>query len=329
MENLENQLAPEGQFPGTAETFATPVGSDKPVRLKMGHPDKRHLQLSKEAYRARSARQKELDAQTENEDPSHKPSPASPPKPAPKKRGRPKGSRNSPRVAPGAAKQDPLIGRPCPAPSTDQTPPVPIPTNAMLEQRMARLEQGMDLIVRALADRDARSDHAAADSIAHHYAGQGALAELDEELEDDLDEFDAEPEPEPEPGESHDAPPLRVAATRVDDSGPGSGAGDPVFERGLRDLQQTIVKRNPQKLFRQYWYQLARAAQYNEWPPERREAFNTIFDSTVAHPEFIYHMSKFLRGSRNGQCIGNEQIARVCGMMAGFLAVYKLAATGR
>jgi hypothetical protein len=90
-----------------------------------------------------------------------------------------------------------------------------------------------------------------------------------------------------------------------------------------------ILKRNPQKLFRQYWHQLSRAAQYNEWLPERREAFYEVFNSMVAHPKFVHQMSKFLRGSRSGNCIGNEQIARVCGMVAGFLAVYQLAAAGR
>ncbi|KPL13128.1 hypothetical protein AMJ85_00275 [candidate division BRC1 bacterium SM23_51] len=324
MESLESQLAPGSQFPGTAETFATPVGSDEPVRLKVGHPDKRHLQLSREEFRALSARQKELEAQASADQ-------------TPKlKRGRPKGSRNSPRVAPGAAKQNPPIGRPYPAPSPtpDPAPPIPIPTDAMLEQRMARLERGMDKIVAALAQRDAAQDSCSMcpqppiqTGTPHYPEAYDSYEEEDEPIEqeepnDDDDDEEVE-------GESQDAPPLRVVAKRVDDSGPGSGAGDPVFERGLHDLQRMIVKRNPKKLFRQYWCHLTRAAQYNEWPPERREAFNQIFDSFVAHPEFIYHMSKFLRGSRNGQCIGNEQIARVCGMMAGFLTVYKLATTGQ
>jgi hypothetical protein len=175
----------------------------------------------------------------------------------------------------------------------------------MLEQRMSRIERGMDMIVQALAQRDACAEHEVID-----------FDELDEELEDDLDELDVESEP----GESFDKPPPHVT-TQVE--------GEPELDKGLQELQQMILKRNPQKAFRQYWYQLSRAAQYNEWPPERREAFNGVFNSMVAHPKFVHQMSKFLRGSRNGNCIGNEQIARVCGMVAGFLTVYQLAAGGK
>jgi hypothetical protein len=104
---------------------------------------------------------------------------------------------------------------------------------------------------------------------------------------------------------------------------------EPEWDRGMQALQQMIVKRNPLKVFRLNWAGLTRTAQYNEWPPERREAFDEIFNSMVAHPKFIHQMSTFLRGSRNGSCIGNEQIARVCGMVAGFLTTYQLAAAGR
>jgi hypothetical protein len=144
-----------------------------------------------------------------------------------------------------------------------------------------------------------------------------AFAELDEEFEDDEDAADDAPEP----GESSDTPPLRVVATRVED-----GAD---WDKGLQELQQMIVKRDPLKQFRQSWFQLSRTAQYNEWSAERREAFNQVFNGIVAHPKFIYQMSKFMRGSRGGNCIGNEQIARVCGQVAGFLTVYQLAAAGQ
>jgi hypothetical protein len=114
---------------------------------------------------------------------------------------------------------------------------------------------------------------------------------------------------------------LHTVATRVEDA--------PDWDRGLQELQQMILKRNPQKLFRRYWHQLTRAAQYNEWPAERREAFDESFNQIVAHPKFVHQMSTFMRGARSGNCIGNEQIARVCGMVAGFLTVYQLAAAGK
>ncbi len=185
----------------------------------------------------------------------------------------------------------------------------------MLEQRMSRLERGMDMIVRHIAERDERQTQA---PVQDRDATE-ALAELDEELEDDLNELDAEPEQD----ESNDAPHLVVVATE-DEPEP-----TPELDTGLQELQQMILKRNPLKVFRQYWCQLSRAAQYNEWPPERREAFDHQFNTIVAHPKFIHQMSTFLRGSRSGNCIGNEQIARVCGMVAGFLTVYQLAAAGR
>ncbi len=337
-QDLENQLAgPGGQFPGTAETLATPVGSDQPVRVKIGQQRNRHLQLTKEEYRARSARQREIDAQVDpNADPAQDPqlSRAEPPAqpavrpglpgkptqgqligntndptstaPLPRKPGRPKGRKGKP------------IGQPCPAPSTTAapTPPIPVPTDAMLDQRMSRLERGMDMIVRAIAERDERQTQP---PVQEQVASE-ALAELDEELQDDLDELDPDVDDEPTPGASCDEPPPCVA-TQV--------ADNPELDKGLQALQQMILKRNPQKVFRQYWCQLSRAAQYNEWPPERREAFDEVFNSMVAHPKFVHQMSTFLRGSRSGNCIGNEQIARVCGMVAGFLTVYQLAAAGR
>jgi hypothetical protein len=88
------------------------------------------------------------------------------------------------------------------------------------------------------------------------------------------------------------------------------------LEPGLRELQQMIVKRRPDKAFRFQWAGLTRAAQYNEWPPERRELFDKQFNAIVAHPRFIHQMATFMRGSRTGNCIGNEQ-------------VYQLAAAGR
>jgi hypothetical protein len=210
----------------------------------------------------------------------------------------------------------------------------------MLEERMSRLERGVDMIVRALAERDERAEAPPTTRFTPseedcRLAGlpldpnfnddrsqdaTEALAELDEELQDDLDELDPDVDDEPTLGTSYDEPPPCVA-TQVED--------DPDLDKGLQELQRMILKRNPQKVFRQYWCQLSRAAQYNEWPPERREAFNEVFNSMVAHPKFVHQMSKFLRGSRSGNCIGNEQIARVCGMVAGFLTVYQLAAAGR
>jgi hypothetical protein len=220
-------------------------------------------------------------------------------------------------------------------------------TDPALEERMARLERGLDRIVQAIAERDERDNctdvraqgeesgytsPAMTDippggpntsfSSDEELIGQDAaeaFAELDEEFEDDEDEDEVDDAPGP--GESSDKPPLRVVATRVEDA--------PDWDKGLQELQQMILKRNPQKLFRQYWHQLTRAAQYNEWPAERREAFDESFNQIVAHPKFIYQMSKFLRGSRSGNCIGNEQIARVCGMVAGFLTVYQLAEGGK
>ena len=339
-QNLENQLAgPGGQFPGTAETLATPVGSDKPVRVKIGQADNRHLQLSEDEYRARSAVQKEIDAQTDSTtDPTQEPqmnsssvqnSPPSlphlnPPLPKPprkKKHGPPNGPGSRPK--PAGAKQEKLIGQPYPAPSTTKTPAPPVPTNAAqlvtddLSDRMSRLERGMDMIVRHIAQRDERQTQAPDPDVDQTLVGElddeGNVYDPGDELADDaLD-----------PGESSDAPSLVVVATE-DEPEPA-----PELDAGLQALQQMILKRNPQKVFRQYWCQLSRAAQYNEWPPERREAFDEVFNSMVAHPKFVHQMSKFLRGSRSGNCIGNEQIARVCGMVAGFLTVYQLAAAGR
>jgi hypothetical protein len=182
---------------------------------------------------------------------------------------------------------------------------------------MARMERGMDMIVSALAERDERTGHSPCGCAPAQDATE-AFAELDEEFEDEGDEqlIGQAYVGEAVPGESSDKPPMQVA----DDSD---------WDKGLQELQQVIQKRNPQKLFRQYWAQLTRSAQYNEWPPERREAFGEVFNSIVAHPKFIHEMSKFMRGSRSGQCIGNEQIARVCGQVAGFLTVYQLAAAGK
>lgn len=324
-QDLENQLAgPGGQFPGTAETLATPVGSDKPVQVKIGQADNRHLQLSKEEYRARSARQREIDAQTDAGTDTPQPvSHAEPPVqpyirtgPPGKKRSPPKSTRRTPK--PVGAQPEKLIGQPSPAPSTTAapTPPIPIPTDAMLDQRLSRLERGMDLIVQALAERDKFDERRDPVRLVEDNTLDKPV-ELDEELQDDLDELDAAPEPD----EPCDEPPLRVVATQVDD--------EPELDKGLQELQQMILKRNPLKRFRQFWCQQSRAAQYNEWPPERREAFDRVFNSMVAHPKFVHQMSTFLRGSRSGNCIGNEQIARVCGMVAGFLTVYQLAAAGR
>lgn len=308
--DLKQQMEPGGRFPGTAETLATPVGSDQPVRVKIGQKPNKHLQLSKAEYRKRAAEQNERDAQrAPGEDPT-------PPPPAPKKRGpsRPKGTKSKPRPA---VPPDQPIGRPYPVTSPTEAPTpepdlIPIPTDAMLEQRMARLERGMDMIVQALAARDALQD-----------SPPPEFTPDEEELldPDDFDEDEDDAGEELEPGESCDAPPLHVEVKKVDDVD--------WDEQQLVRLQQMIVKRNPMKRFRQYWHQLSRAAQYNEWSGERREAFNQVFNSMVAHPKFIYLMSKFLRGSRSGQCIGNEQIARVCGMMAGFLTIYQLASEGR
>jgi hypothetical protein len=327
--DLENQLAgPGGQFPGTAETLATPVGSDQPIQVKIGQQTNKHLQLSKEEFQARSARQREIDAQADastdqNQEPPKRSvsrpdqaSVAPTPKPPRKNKPyRPRGTKSQPN--PVGTQPEKLIGQPCPVPSTTAapTPPIPISTDAMLEQRMSRLERGVDMIVRALAERDERHEqpHSPMSDPGDY---QAVAQRLDEELQDDLDELDVEPEPR----ESFDEPPPHVT-TQVEDN--------PKLDKGLQELQQMILKRTPQKLFRQYWAQLSRTAQYNEWPLERREAFDEVFNSMVAHPKFVYQMSKFLRGSRSGNCIGNEQIARVCGMVAGFLTVYQLAAAGR
>ncbi len=343
--DLENQLAgPGGQFPGTAETLATPVGSDTPVRVKIGQQANRHLQLSREEFRARSARQREIDDQVDpNADPAQEPqlgtnlsAAAKNALQAPKRRkpGRPKRTKDGTLAV---APKGPPVGPPYPAPSTTEAPapPIPVPTDAMLDQRMSCLERGMDMIVRHIAERDERAEHEVTDVVpsAPPQDATTAFAELNEELEDDWDELDAEPELEP--GESRDEPPMVV--TGVDHAAKTVTAtvthtkDNPVIELdvGLQELQQMILKRNPLKVFRQYWCQLSRAAQYNEWPPERREAFDEVFNSMVAHPKFVHQMSTFLRGSRSGNCIGNEQIARVCGMVAGFLTVYQLAAAGR
>lgn len=339
-QNLENQLAPSGHFPGTAETLATPVGSDRQVRVRIGQADNRHLRLSKEEYRARSARQREIDTQMDAEtNPTQAPmtsdtafsdgkprqmeaTPPDPtPKPIPKERGRRKGSKNKPKPA---VPPDKPIGRPYPVPSTTEAP---TPTDsgpcldgheACMEERMSRLEESVGMIVQALTERDEHTETTPPQFMSHEEAYRDPSIDVDDDDEEEEDEFDDVPESD----ESCDEPPLRVVATRVED--------DSDFDKGLQRLQQMIVKRNPQKLFRQVWCsQLTRIAQYNEWPPERREAFDELFNSIVAHPKFIYQMSKFLRGSRSGNCIGDEQIARVCGMVAGFLTVYQLAAAGR
>lgn len=315
--DLKQQMAPGGQFPGTAETLATPVGSDQPVRVKIGQKPNKHLQLSKEEFRKRAAAQKELDAQRR---PGEDPTPPPPtPNPAPKRHspGRPKGTKSGPRRGPAVPPDQP-IGRLYPVTSPIEAPtpqPIQIPTDAMLEQRMERLERGMDMIIRALAVRDAQREEVPPEFT----PGEEALLDPEDFDEDEEDYSDIDEELEP--AETFDAPPLRVEVKKADDVD--------LDEQQLQRLQQMIVKRNPMRLFRQYWHQLSRAAQYNEWSAERREAFNQAFNSTVVHPKFIYLMSKFLRGSRSGHCIGNEQIARVCGMMAGFLSIYQLASQGR
>jgi hypothetical protein len=308
-QDLADQLAPGGRFPGEAATFAVPVGSDRPVRVRIGQADNRHLQLSREEYRVRAVRQKEIDAQANADANPNQEPPAS--MPAPKKRGRPRGSKNKPKP-PAAAQAPEPSGPPCPAPSmTAAHSPIPIPTNAMLEQRVSRLEQGVDKIIDILTNPRIAEEP--------DLPNDDELDVVDDEMDEQDDPDDLEFEPEP--GESFDDPPQRVVATPVEN--------DAVFDKGLRDLQQMILKRNPQKQFRQSWYNLTRAAQYNNWPPERREAFDQLFNSIVVHPKFVYHMAKFLRGSRNGNCVGNEQIARVCGMVAGFLCVYQLATAGQ
>lgn len=325
-QELMGQLTPpSGQFPGTAQTLATPVGSDTPVRVNIGQSNNPALSLSKREYRERAAQQNEIDIQADASATLEQP----PNPPSPKKRGRAKGSKNKPK--PVAAPEDTLIGRPYPATSTTEAPPpIPIPTDAMLEARMARIERGMNMIVGAIAKRDelyrvqdesglkiAPPDDGYSSTAITDIPAQDAaeaFAELDEEFEEDEDEDEVDDAPEP--GQSSDKPPVQVE----DDAG---------WDKGLEELQQMIQKRNPQKLFRQYWCQLSRAAQYNEWPPERREAFDESFNQIVTHPKFVHQMSTFMRGSRSGNCIGNEQIARVCGMVAGFLTVYQLAAAGK
>ncbi len=339
--DLENQLAgPGGQFPGTAETLATPVGSDKPVRVKIGQADNRHLQLSREEYRARSARQREIDAQTDTTtDPTQDPqlgtnpsaaaknaltSNAVPPKPPRKnKPHRPRKRKSGPN--PVGDQQEKLIGQPYPAPSTTAAP-IPIPTDAMMEQRMSRMERGMDMIVRAISERDERAEAPQTQFTPSEedcrLAGLPQDPDFDDEDDDEPDDDSDKPEPYVAGDvDVEDEPPLHVAGAQVELA--------PELDKGLQELQQMILKRNPLKRFRQFWCQQSRAAQYNEWPPERREAFDEVFNSMVAHPKFIHQMSTFLRGSRSGNCIGNEQIARVCGMVAGFLTVYQLAAAGR
>lgn len=342
--DLENQLAgPGGHFPGTAETLATPVGSDKPVRVKIGQADNRHLQLSREEFRARSARQREIDDQVDpNVDPTQDPQLGTNPSAAaknaltppavPKKRRLPRGAKDK-RETRAGAQPEKLIGQPSPAPSTTEAPapPIPIPTDAMLEQRMSRLERGMDMIVRHIAERDERQapDHETTPDID---VNQTLVGELDDEgnVYDPDDEL---ADGALDPGEPRDTPPMVVTdvdhATKTVTATVTHTEDNPDLDKGLQALQQMILKRNPQKVFRQYWCQLSRAAQYNEWPPERREAFDHQFNTIVAHPKFVHQMSTFLRGSRSGNCIGNEQIARVCGMVAGFLTVYQLAAAGR
>jgi hypothetical protein len=215
----------------------------------------------------------------------------------------------------------------------------------MLEQRMSRLERSMDMIVRALAERDARQEHVPTHDGAGYIAATTtdfdsrigpntcsqdaaeAFAELNEEFDEELDLDELDPDVGTEPGSmvvtdvDHEAKTVSAVAAPAE--------AEPEWDRGMQALQQMIVKRNPLKVFRLNWAGLTRTAQYNEWPPERREAFDEIFNSMVAHPKFIHQMSTFLRGSRNGSCIGNEQIARVCGMVAGFLTTYQLAAAGR
>jgi hypothetical protein len=351
--DLENTMAPGGSFPGHAQTLATLVGSDTPVQVKIGQNNDPALSLSKTAYRERAAQQRDIDAQTGAGTPPtqgppqvtnfEKPEP--PPEQPPRaKRGRPKGARNKPKPAGPKA---PPSGPPSPAPSTTAAPvPIPPPNkpalttalgSALMEERMARLERGLDRIVGAIAERDEMyrvQDEGngytspAMTDIPPGGPNTSFLSdeELTEEDEDEVDEPDDGDDflhgTEPvEPGESSDKPPLRVVATRVEDA--------PDWDKGLEELQQMIQKRNPQKLFRQYWCQLSRVAQYNEWRPERREAFDKTFNEIVAHPKFVHQMSTFMRGARGGNCVGNEQIARVCGMVAGFLTVYQLAAAGK
>jgi hypothetical protein len=351
---MQNQMAPGGRFPGTAETLATPVGSDKPVRVKIGQADNRHLQLSKKEFRARSAQQRAIDALMDaNPDPTQEPQlgtnpsaatknmtqatlpTSSPSKPAPKRRSRPKGAKGK-APKPAVPKDQPIGG---PYPATSPTPvqvPAPTPTDpaVFMEERMERLERGMDKIVAAIAA--IHNEKARAPQFSNYGGAYSPDLDADQALADQLIEDDDEELPDPdaddcddeldearEPGESCDAPPLEVAG-RVD--GLSNGIE---LEPGLLALQQMIVKRRPDKAFRFQWAGLTRAAQYNEWLPKRREAFDTLFNSIVAHPKFIHQMATFMRGSRSGQCIGNEQIARVCGMVAGFLTVYQLAAAGR
>ena len=181
---------------------------------------------------------------------------------------------------------------------------------------MSRLERGLDMIVQALADRDARQEPVCTEPPnADHLFDDG-----DDEY-DPSDELGAGPGPMVVTDVDHEAKTVSAVAVPAE--------AEPELDKGLQALQQMILKRNPLKMFRIYWAGLTRTAQYNEWPPERREAFDEVFNSMVAHPKFVHQMSTFLRGSRSGNCIGNEQIARVCGMVAGFLTVYQLAAAGR
>lgn len=307
-QDVQEQMAPGGRFPGYAETLATPVGSKQPVRVKVGQKDNRHLCLTKEEFRKRSAQQKSLDAQSDQ-----LPAPQSQNEPksaAPKKRGRPKGSKNRQK---GADQPGELIGRPYPAASTTAAPaPAPIePGGPSLSQRMDRLEQSLETIARHLNAPPIEAPRSVP-----------AECPCDPEQSDDDDDVD---EVEDDPNSA----PERARAAEDAPTGGESAESAQEWDRGMQALQQVIVKRDPKKQFRRQWYSLSHIAQYNEWPPERREAFDTLFDSIVAHPKFVHQISKFLRGSRSGQCIGNEQIARVCGMMAGFLTVYQLAQAGK
>jgi hypothetical protein len=190
--DMQNQMAPGGRFPGTAETLATPVGSDKPIRVKIGQADNRHLQLSKEEFRARSAQQRAIDAQMDaNPDPTQEPQlginpsaaiknmiqatlpTSSPSKPAPKRRSRPKGAKG--KAPKPAVPPDQPIGRPYPVASptpreTEGGPPIGDPGpdpcldghEALMEARMSRLEAGMDKIVAAIAAIHNEKAHAEA-----------------------------------------------------------------------------------------------------------------------------------------------------------------------
>lgn len=308
-------MGPASAF-GEGMTEAVMPGSGKTVRVATRQVDEGVKTLGRDEFRKVSMEQKQKDkAATRAQDNPPTPwtgreghTPPQPPwhddtgnssqrvessetpKPKTNKRrpGRPKGSRNKPKG--GKTSQEPS--------TTSAQPPA---ESSETNGRLDRLERGLDMLVSLMSQQPHGNPLAS--------APQPSISE--------------------NTGITPNATGPEVEVTLDEDELPGPEVDDsPEFEPGdpeLAELSRTIQKRNPMKFFRQLWRaQGGPSSSFMEWPQDMQEEFERYYQEIVYHPGFLHGIRRTMRQTRNGAIMGPDYLARLCMMIAGCAAFYRM-----